>query len=153
MSRSVSYLTGAQAVAYLTAHEETEDSWDYFVQDITESLKSLFPSLQHADRWDGNEEHIILENGHAEIAIAEYCGLVSISIRALEEADWYTGRDSTGLHTRWVQQVQDKFLSIGTLKHQGTFINGEAVFTTKDAEHTFSSKEGLCEWLEPEPVQ
>jgi hypothetical protein len=149
MSRSVNQLSGAQAVAFLSAHEETENSWEYFQEDITEQLKSLFPSLEDADRWEDNETHIILNNDHAEIAISEYCGLVSVSLRAIE--DWDGTRD--GLHQQWVQQVQDKFLSIGTLKHQGTFINGEAVFTTKDAEHTFSSKEGLCEWLEPEPVQ
>lgn len=151
MSRSVSYLNGAQAVAYLSADDETADSWDFFVEDITEQLKSLFPSLQDTDRWggyyDGDENHIILENGHCEIAIAEYCGLVSISMRAIDEWDGV----QTGLHTRWVEQVKDKFLSIGTLRHQGTFSNGEAIFSTiNEPTHTYSSKEGLCGWLESE---
>lgn len=150
MSRSVDYLSGAGAVAYLTAHDVNEYEWDDFVENITETLKSLFPSLTDCDRWgsyyDGNENHIVLENNFTEVAIAEYCGLVSVSIRA---TDCYCGQEgNTALGEHWIDQIKDKFLSIGDLHKIGTFSNGEAIFETTDNKHTYSSKEGLCEWLE-----
>jgi hypothetical protein len=152
MSRSVDYLSGAQAVAYLTAHAiEDEFEWDDFVEDIKYQLKSLFPSLADCDRWgsyyDGKENHIILENNFAEVAIAEYMGLVSVSIRA---TDCYCGQEgNTALGEHWINQIKNKFLRLGDLHKIGTFSNGEALFETSGADtHTYSSKEGLCEWLE-----
>lgn len=153
MARSVDYLNGAQAVAYLSAHDIDDPwQWDLFQEDITERLKSLFPSLEDCDSWassyDGGENHFVLENGHAEIAIAEYCGLVSVSLRAKEDTGDYSS-DTSGLALRWVEQVKDKFLSIGDLRKVGTFSNGEAVFETATGpKHTYTSKEGLAEWLE-----
>lgn len=46
MSRSVDYLTGATAVAYIDAGElEDGLDWDIFQEGIADNLKSLFPSL------------------------------------------------------------------------------------------------------------
>ena len=133
MSRSVDYLTGAEAVAYIDAGElEDELDWDMFKEDIEQQLISMFPSLDTCDRWDGRETHIFLENDHAEIGISEYCGLVSVSVRAKDDNEGY-GYDRTGLAQKWVERVKDKFLTIGTLNRVGTFSNGEAVFERKEA--------------------
>lgn len=145
MARSVDYLTGAQAVAYVSGHNIEE--WELFEEDIKYQLQELFPSLEECESWDGNETKVFLENGHAVVGISEYNGLVSVSLRAKEEGDWYDNQD--GLHQAWVERVKDKFLTIGDLHKTGTFSNGEAMFeTTGEDKHTYSSKEGLCEWLE-----
>lgn len=147
MSRSVAYLSGADAVAYLSGHElEDEWQWAEFKEEITSRLCALFPSLTECSNWDGQETEIFLANAHAEIGISEYNGLVSISLRAVED-DGYDNQ--FGLHAAWTERAADKFKSLGNLTKVGSFSNGEAVFkTTNQPNHTYSSKEGLCEWLE-----
>lgn len=151
MSRSVDYLRNASLVAYLSAHElQDELDWEMFVEDIKEQIKSFAPSFTECDSWDGNETHIILENELAEIGIAEYCGLVSVSIRPKESEGYYDEYDKTGLAENFIERIKPKFEKLGNLTKVGTFSNGEAIFETndKDNKHTYSSKEGLCEWME-----
>lgn len=127
MSRSVSYLSNANHVAYINGNYiQNEYDWNNFKENITVRLQEMFKSLEEANRWDDNETHIFLENEHAEVGISEYCGLVSVSIRH-KEYDGY-GYDQTGLHKHWVDVVADKFLSIGELRKVGTFSNGEGVY-------------------------
>ena len=42
---------------------------------------SLRPSLYEADGWAGREDRILLQNGHVEIGVSEYCGLAAIWMR------------------------------------------------------------------------
>lgn len=151
MSRSVDYLTSAEQVIYLSGHDLTDEfDWYTFKGDLVSNLQADFKSLTECDRWDSNEVHIFLENELAEIGLAEYNGLVSLSIRAKDFEPWYDG-DKSGLAQRWLEQIAPKFAKYGDLVKQGTFSNGEAIFITKaEPWHTYSSKEGLCEWLEGE---
>lgn len=153
MSRSVNYLDGADQVIYLSAHEvEDEFDWDLFQENIVEGLKAEFPSLEDADGWDNRETRIVLENRLAEIGISEYCGLVSVSIRAkYQDGNDYAEEASLApLAAAWVSRIGDRFGKFGDLRKVGTFSNGEAIFESAgDPKHTYSSKEGLCEWLEP----
>lgn len=133
MSRSVDYLTGATAVAYIDAGE-LEDSldWDLFQEGIADNLKSLFPSLYDCSAWDGNEVQIFLENSLVDIGISEYCGLVSVSMRPKEGQSSWSHQDISGLATAWADRARDTFLSIGNLTKVATFSNGEAIFNRKN---------------------
>lgn len=127
MSRSVSYLNNATAVAYIDASDiEDNQEWAWFSNDLAGRLKDLFPSLENTSRWDDHETEIVLENRHCEIAFSEYCGLVSVSLRPLYNDD------TDGLANHWCDQVKDKFLTIGDLVKIGTFSNGESIYKRKD---------------------
>lgn len=144
MSRSVSYLNGDDVtVVYYSGHD-FEDSLDFedFLFDIKQELQALFPSLSECSRYE-NENYIFLENCFCEIATAEYNGLISVSMRAIE--DEYYGY--SGLAIAWTEKAAVKFSKLGNLVKRGTFSNGEAIFETKNDNKTYSSKEGLLEFL------
>ncbi len=129
MSRSVSTPSGAVAIAYKDAsYIEHEFDWDFFKENIVCQLQTAFPSLNDADGWIGREDHIVLDNGHCQITISEYCGLVAVSLVPLEaEYDSEAGLDN--LHLHWCGQISNKFTSLlGEFNKIGTFSNGEAVF-------------------------
>lgn len=127
MGRSVDYLTDATRVAYFDVTEYTEDTWQYFVEDITEQLIDKFKSLDTVDEWDGRETKIILENSFVQIGISEYCGLASVSVRIHEDID----RDKSGLAERFISAVERKLEDMSELVKQGTFSNGEGVYRVK----------------------
>jgi hypothetical protein len=140
MGRSVNYLSRATKVSYLHVEttwideetkEEIEDNfwYDDLKDNIESSLKTLYPSLTNCERWDGNEVFIFLENNLVEIAISEYCGLVSISIRP--NSHWSTKEQ---LAEHWINKVwhkaEEKFKDFSdVLVKQGTFSNGESVYS------------------------
>lgn len=150
MGRSVSVPRGAADVAYTTFEREDEDSsweWDNAIDDLQCAAMAKYPSLRKADRWLGNENHIILENSRAFITVSEYCGLVAIAVMANDECN--------ALDQRWASQVKVEFLAEafgGTvLISKGTASNGEQFFTPKTKSENkgqlglgFTSKEG---WL------
>lgn len=131
MGRSVSYLSNYTQITYIAgdtdSYEDMDGMWfDDLLGNITSGLMAKFPSLYKAKRWEDNETKIILENELAEIAIAEYCGLVSLSARPKIE----------GLGDQWLSQVWpnvEKELAgfSQLLNRMGTFSNGEAIFSSK----------------------
>lgn len=124
MGRSVNYLSNATKVYYIFPHED----WDLFIEDISEGLKSVFPSLSDCDRWDNEETKIFLENQHTEIGVSEYCGLVSISLRPIE----VNYQNQEGLSERWIRSIDKKmvefFKPYNVSRKVGSFSNGEGVF-------------------------
>ena len=135
MGRSVNYLSGAQHVLYLNDSRDEEDPdlsqfyWDEFKSEVMECFNSC-PSLEapRNERWDGRETVIILENSLAEVGISEYCGLVSVSIRAQD--DEYM---NLGIH--WIDKVWPGIIKefkeafpTSLLTKIGTFSNGEGVY-------------------------
>ena len=126
MSRSVSYASGAVAVAY-AAHDPSrfeEDDFDFVIEDLQNYASTLWPSLSPCDEWLGREDHAILENDHCFIGLSEYCGLISYWLIPKDE-EW--GRNGIAAH--WCEQIKAKFLkTFGTLRKVATFSNGEAVF-------------------------
>lgn len=106
MGRSVSVPSGATAVAYLTYQGEDEFDWQDFRDDIATILAARFPSLEGCKDWLGNEERIFLENCHANVVIAEYCGCVSVSLVPKYSDDHYS---ESMLHKAWCHQVAKNF--------------------------------------------
>ena len=126
MGRSVDYLNNAHKVFYTSFDGEEQYEWEDFFDNIQYGLKSKFPSLENCNKWDGRETKIFLENNLAEIGISEYCGLVSISIRAKE------GKESIG--ENWIDKISSNFEKTirencgETYRKIGSFSNGEGVF-------------------------
>lgn len=158
MGRSVDYLSRAASVSYASHQHgyrhpfnEEKDQYDYdadmefcqhiaeedwsdFKDDLMTALNRFYPSLSvdfDARRWEG-ETHIIARNRFAEVGLAEYCGLLSLSIRAREDFDLYD--NAANLSEQWVSQVNlDKVLADAmgkdaVLKRLGTMSNGSGVF-------------------------
>lgn len=104
------------------------------MEDLKAQIKEQFPSFSEpwTNRWNGREVKIILENKHAEIGVAQYCDLISVS---LATRDSYDNDNMEALAKQWIAQVEanfhkklEKSYSHSALNKVGTFSNGEAVF-------------------------
>lgn len=139
MGRSVSYLNHATIVTYCSPEfvdfDKPEEEqigyfdWDEFRDDLENQLIEAFPSLSSCKRWEGREDRIFLENNLVEIGIAEYCGLVSVSIRPLQSDGYYS---SQGIAENWVNRISKRFKEIVNAYNGLTLIgrasNGEAFY-------------------------
>lgn len=152
MGRSVETPTDATTIFFHHWDIEPEDydiAEELFadlIDTIRETIKQPFPSFDavntgYRSAWGTHyrETSVILENGHAFVTIAEYCGLVAVSlVPKPTDYDWFHTTDPESyLHEHWCNQIADKFMDSlsrcfgGRLRHVATFSNGEAVF-----EHT-----------------
>lgn len=105
MGRSVSVPSGAKSVVYLQYEGEESFEWNDFRDDIACVLQRRFPSLEDCKGWLDREERIFLENRHANVVIAEYCGCVSVSL-VPKESEYY---EPTPLAVAWCEQVANSF--------------------------------------------
>lgn len=161
MGRSVDYLNRAVQVSYADASrmgytapwsDELGDydyeaepvycemqariDWDDFKSALGEAFAKSYPSLDFDAKgfgWDGRETLIIARNKLVEVGISEYCGLVSLSVRPLDEHAWLNYSQSP-IGERFARQVNlDKVLAYAlgeeaVLHKVGTFSNGEGVY-------------------------
>lgn len=115
---------------------DPETEWSFFEDSLTKLLQETCPSLHILNRknrrWDGRETAIIAENKLCEIGISEYCGLVSVSIRVIQ--DNYSYRYEA-LAVRWINQmwpiIQSKLNEVygsKVLRKIGAFSNGEGIY-------------------------
>jgi len=136
MGRSVNYVSGAAAVAFLTMDYDGEDEYgfDDALADNIESLRIVltkrFPSFKYTSKWDGREEHRILENDLARVVVCTYGNLMSVSLAVDTGAADYGYQ---ALAERWCRSVVKKFTAaldsnFTTLTKIGTFSNGEGVY-------------------------
>lgn len=135
MGRSVSYPSGA-IVAFRSLEIKHEDDWEWeyecLVEDVIETARSTFPSLEPCDGWRGREDRILLRNAFADCGISIYCGLVAIWLAERDdsrywEADACLPRSGRAQH--WLSQVASRFDALyGDLRLIGRFSNGEAIF-------------------------
>jgi len=117
-----------------------QDDWNDWVEDLTGNLEERFGSLVRCDRWLGEEDHAILENGMAYIGISEYCGLVCL---------WGVPKGGWG-DANWCEQIIPsiekmlrKCYPSELLVPMGTFSNGEQCFSmAEEPEALVTSKEG-----------
>lgn len=135
MGRSVSYEYGA-IVAFRTLEIEDEDDWEWeyecLVEEIIESERSTFPSLEPCDGWRGREDRILLRNAFADCGISTYCGLVAIWLVERDDGEYWDAdvhHPRSGRAQRWLSQVASRFEAIfGECRMVGRFSNGEAAF-------------------------
>lgn len=135
MGRSVSRPSGSFAVAYEHLEYDEDDAtmqWECYLEDVVSKARKLAPSFSECDTWPDREDHAILENEFAYLGLSEYCGLVCIWLLPKEGDDY--GDNQAGLRAHWLDQIEAKFHKVfGTLNKVGTFSNGEAVFSRKEA--------------------
>lgn len=134
MGRSVMTYPRAQAVAFIDA-TDVEDffEFDWLVGDIQDTITSTWKSMETADRWEGNELHVIAENELAFVTISEYCGLVALCLVSKSEEyqnSWYADEiRKANLADHWTAQVAPKFSkTFGQLQSLGFASNGEQFF-------------------------
>ena len=113
--------------------EPDEHDWDNFIECLQDRLGTRYPSLVEADEWPERECHTIMENQHAIFAVSEYCGLVSVSMRAKE--DDYGYDEHVGLHQSWSRRVAPGFQNFMAkafgqycLSRMGGFSDGTSVY-------------------------
>ncbi len=143
MGRSVSYPSGA-IVAFRSLEIDDEDDWEWeyecLVEEVNETARSTFPSLEPCDGWRGREDRILLRNAFADCGISTYGGLVAIWLAERDdsrywEADAYHPRSARA--QRWLSQVASRFEAMfGELRMIGRFSNGEAIFERRSVQMT-----------------
>lgn len=139
MGRSVSYPTGAIVAFRLV--DEAEEDWDWayecLVEDIVETVRSSFPSLEPFDGWRGREDRILLRNAFADCGVSTYCGLAAIWIVERDDSRyWETDcrKARSGRAQQWLTRVSDRFINVfAELRLVGRFSNGEAIFERANA--------------------
>lgn len=152
MARSVSRHPSAVEVVFLhgilfesscydlqEGETECEPAWHYFdwgdfIEDLKGVIGERYPSFGTCDRWAGREDHVILENEAAEVSVAEYCGLISVSFAPKEGADW-DYHQVTARNANWTGRIADNFREHLHSRFQnfamipmGSASNGEAFF-------------------------
>ena len=132
MGRSVMTVSNAAAVVYFTDDEGMEEwEWDDLIENVQDTIKGHFPSFQKCEKWKwlADECRVILVNGHADITISEYCGLVAVCL--VPYAD-YDG-EHIELSLAWCNQIAGNWAALlnkafGGLVKTGTGSNGEAFY-------------------------
>lgn len=110
-------------VDYWRAQEE----WKSWIECIQHDMMKKYPSLSTCERWEGNEVRIILESDQVEIAVSEYCGLASLSIRVNDSYD----KEALALRNiGFMSEFMEKF---GELRKVGSFSNGESLYERRSA--------------------
>ena len=146
MGRSVNYLSNASIVIYfqsdaLSGVDEdgnyddiiAQINWDDFYSNLKLDIKSKLKSYVDCEKWDNNEVSIFLENELCEIAISEYCGLYSLSVRVIEQ-DYYADDNRANFGENHAKQIEKSLVKIlnnlgcNVLNRLGTMSNGVGVF-------------------------
>lgn len=132
MARSVSIPSQALEIAYQDVSQLDCDEFQWWLEDIAEYAKSLWPSFEDADKWFGREDHAILENGLCYLGVSEYCDLASIWLvpKEYQNCGSYSGdRFILPLAEHFIRRTSVKFhTAFGEFTKLGTFSNGEAIF-------------------------
>ena len=149
MGRSVDYLNNAEVVIYFHLESEGEDypadlQWDDLMSNLSAEIRAKLPSYEDAEKWEGREVKIFLQNRLCNIAISEYCGLCSLSVapRNSDNLDSFaTFRDNFAVsHAQSIEKTLQRIVDECTgsrLNRMGTFSNGTGVFERAD------KKEGI----------
>lgn len=109
MGRGVMTVSDATAIVYVNLPDyDGDDDWDNFIWQVRWAVTESWPSFYECDKWDGREEHRILESGLARIVVCNYAGVASINLAILDDLWKYTP-DLTPLAEHWCQQIADRF--------------------------------------------
>lgn len=127
MARSVYVPSGAEVVAY--ASVECEDQFDFrmLMEDLVCSLEGAFPSVSKDKGYEGREGAVVASNRLVKFVVAEYCGLLSVSIVPKDD-EYY------GLGKGFANKVEAKFKKVvagvfgGIYNRVGAFSNGECIY-------------------------
>jgi hypothetical protein len=132
MGRTVSTPYNVQETAYQDVTKHDHDSFQWWLEDITEYAKSLWLSFCGCDKWLDREDHAILENNLCYLGVSEYCGLVAIWLVPKENPnDGYFSSEPNilPLAENFINRIAPNFhKAFGQYRKIGTFSNGEAIY-------------------------
>jgi hypothetical protein len=132
MARSVSIPCNATEIAYQDVSEHDRETFQWFLDDIRDHARSLWPSLRDCDTWLGREDHAILENDLCYLGVSEYLGLASVWLVPKDYPDsGYVGGHAYiyPLAVNWISRIAPTFhRAFGQYRRIGTFSNGESVY-------------------------
>jgi hypothetical protein len=137
MGRSVSTPSNCAAVCYQDASGiEDKYEWNDFKDNIQETVKRLFPSMDTCNIWIGDgrtEDNAIMENRFAYIGISEYCGLVAIWVKSKSddyESSYYADEARlANLADGWCERIVPTFdKAFNEYRCVGRASNGEAFY-------------------------
>ena len=130
MSRSVSYPSDA-IVAYRDITDIEEDyDFDWYIDDLRDQVKEVFPSMEVCNKWLDREDHAIAENRFAYFGISTYCGLASVWMVKKEFDTYYEDENRlANMADNWMNLIYKKFNKVfGEYRKIGTASNGESFF-------------------------
>lgn len=128
MGRTVSTLHGSIIQLYADV-SNVQDSWEFedLIDNIRYEIRAKYKSMKRSFNHEG-ENVIICENGLVEIGISEYCGLLSLSVRAKEgKVNPVAVRAAINMEQH-LQKVLKEYTS-GCYTLAGVFSNGEGVYS------------------------
>ena len=109
-----------------------KDEWDFFIEDVQETVKNAWPSFDTCDKHLENEVYAIARNDLAYITVSEYMGLASLCLVSRYEYDddyFGDGYKKANMAKGFCNRIAPKFEKLfGELRLVGRFSNGEAVF-------------------------
>ena len=113
MGRSVSTHPRAIETVYLSP-DRFQDDGDFtfydFLDDLRDNvLSEVSPSLSPCDRWEGNENHVIMENGHCEVSVSEYCGIIAVCLAPRTAENGFSVAWTGRLANKFSRMVQEMF--------------------------------------------
>lgn len=131
MSRSVSYGRGSILKEYFSLEEDDLDfNFDFLIEDLIQQIIDKFSDyelFEEKNRWLGDEDKVLLSGEYFEIGISEYCGLCCLWVVPSKNEE--IPEEEKLKH---IDLIKDRFSTFGTLRHLGTFSNGEAIFEEKE---------------------
>lgn len=111
--------------------EDAALEFAWILDDIFSTLEENWPSFEKTDEWIG-EVHVIAQNSHSVVGVAEYNGLMSVSLAPRYDRDTYF-RDDNALGEEWRKSISEKFLTIfGEYEKIGTASNGESFYQKRE---------------------
>jgi hypothetical protein len=132
MGRSVHIPRGAAITTFVYIEQDEYDGewvWDDFVECVRELLTAAFHTLEPCDRWTDREAHAIMTNGHADVVVCEYMGIVSVSLVPHDD------NDHPELSAAWCDRVRRSFDKVlhaafkdNVLRPMSTFSTGETFY-------------------------
>lgn len=136
MSRSVSTPTHAEAIAYQDVNDYDFDTFKWWLEEIADHARSMWPSFDPCDTWLDREDHAILENGLCYFGVSEYGGVAAIWLVPKEYRRFET-QYVAPLALNFIAQIAPRFhRAFGQYRKIGTFSNGEAIYRAVDPPQT-----------------
>lgn len=132
MGRSVYVPSGAEVVAYVNVECEDSFEYDMLKESLVYSLEVAFPSVSEDSGYVGREGVVIASNRLVKFVVAEYCGLLSVSIVPNDDEYYALGKN-------FANKISARFKSVvagvcGAVYYKvGSFSNGEGVYAKAEA--------------------
>lgn len=127
MARSVYVPSGAEAVAYASIECEDQFDFDMLKESLVYSLEVAFPSVSEDKGYVGREGVVIASNRLVKFVLAEYCGLISVSVVPNENEYYELGKGFANKINAKLQKVVAGVCGAVYFK-VGAFSNGECIY-------------------------